>query len=150
MDLLAQFNEWGYIGLFLAAFISGTILPLCSEAVLSLLIASGYSTTITLMVATLGNFLGGVTCYYIGRLGSLTWIEKYLKIKPDKLNKGISYVQKGPGAIIAFFSFLPICGELIIVALGYMRANLWVTNISMLAGKFLRYLCIAKGVEFFI
>lgn len=150
MDFVAQFYEWGYIGLFLAAFISGTVLPMCSEAVLSLLISAGFNTSTTLIVATLGNFLGGVTCYYVGRLGKLEWIEKYLKIKPEKLKKGISYVQKGPGAIIAFLSFLPICGELIIVALGYMRANLWVTNISMLVGKFLRYLCVAKGVEFFL
>lgn len=150
MDFVAQLSEWGYIGLFLSAFISGTVFPLSSEAVLTLLLASGFNMTTSLIVATLGNFFGGVTCYYIGRLGKLEWIEKYLRIKPEKLHKGISYVQKGPGATIAFLSFLPFCGELIIVALGYMRANWWITNISMLLGKFLRYLCIAKGVEFFI
>ena len=150
MDFVAQLSGWGYIGLFLSAFISGTVFPLSSEAVLTLLLASGFNMTTSLIVATLGNFLGGVTCYYIGRLGKLEWIEKYLRIKPEKLQKGISYLQKGPGAIIAFLSFLPFCGELIIVALGYMRANRWITNISMLLGKCLRYLCIAKGVEFFI
>lgn len=150
MDFIAQFYEWGYIGLFLAAFISGSIFPLSSEALLILLVNSGFNTAISVMVATLGNFAGGVTCYYIGRLGKPEWIEKYLKIKPEKLEKGISFIQKGPGAIIAFFSFLPIWGELIIVALGFTRANKWVTNISMFAGKLLRYLCIAKGVEFFM
>ena len=150
MDFVAQFYEWGYIGLFLAAFISGTIFPLCSEAVLMLLINSGFDITASVAIASLGNFTGGVTCYYIGRLGKLEWIEKYLKIKPEKLSKATSFVQKGPGAIIAFFSFLPIWGEIIIVALGYTRANIWITNISMLMGKLIRYLCIAKGVEFFM
>lgn len=150
MDFVAEFSEWGYIGMFLAAFISGTVFPLSSEALLTLLIAMGFNTTITLLVATAGNFLGGVTCYYIGRMGKLEWIEKYLRITPEKLQKGMLYLQKGPGAIIAFLSFLPICGELIVVALGYMRANQWITNISMLSGKFLRYLCIAKGIEFFM
>ena len=150
MDFVAQFQEWGYIGLFLSAFISGAIFPLSSEAVLILLINSGFDIAFSVTVATLGNFIGGVTCYYIGRLGKLEWIDKYLKIDPQKLKKGISFIQKGPGAIIAFFSFLPIWGELIIVALGYTRANIWITNISMFIGKLIRYLCIAKGVEFFM
>lgn len=150
MDFVAQFYEWGYIGLFLAAFISGTVFPLSSEALLILMLNSGYDIALAVAVATMGNYLGGVTCYYIGRLGNPEWIEKYLKIDPEKLKKGISFIQKGPGAIIAFFSFLPIWGELIVVALGYTRANVLLTNISMLAGKLIRYLCIAKGVEFFM
>ncbi|MBO5720699.1 MAG: DedA family protein [Bacteroidales bacterium] len=150
MDIVAQFSEWGYIGLFIASFISGTVLPLCSEAVLIFLVSAGYDTAIALSVATIGNSLGGATCYYLGRLGKLSWIEKYLKIKPEKLNKGTRFVQKGPGAVVAFLSFLPIWGELIIVALGYMRANVLTTNISMLLGKFIRYVCVIKGVEFFM
>ena len=86
----------------------------------------------------------------MGRIGKLEWIEKYLRIKPEKLYKTVKFVQKGPGGVMAFLSFLPAGGTVIVVALGYMRANLWVTNISMLLGKFLRYLCVAEGVEFFI
>ena len=51
---------------------------------------------------------------------------------------------------MAFFVFLPAGGDLIIVTLGLMRANVLITNLSMLAGKFLRYYCVAKGVDFFI
>jgi membrane protein YqaA with SNARE-associated domain len=150
MDIVAQFSEWGYIGLFISAFIAGSAIPFCSEAVLMLLLAAHYDVTATLIVATIGNFLGGVTCYYLGHLGKLEWIEKYLRIKPEKLNKAVEFVQKGPGGVMAFLSFLPAGGTVIVVALGYMRANLWVTNISMFLGKFLRYLCVVKGVEFFI
>lgn len=150
MDFVAQFSEWGYAGLFLAAFISGTVFPLSSEGLLIVMLSLGYNMTTSVAVATLGNFLGGVTCYYIGRLGNPEWIEKYFKINPDKWNKGLSFIQKGPGAIIAFFSFLPVWGEVIILALGYTRANVLLTNISMLLGKFIRYFCIAKGVEFFM
>ncbi len=150
MDFVTQFSEWGYIGLFIAAFIAGSAVPFCSEAVLTLLLASGYDFSLTLIVATIGNFLGGVTCFYLGRIGKLEWIEKYLRIKPEKLYKTVKFVQKGPGGVMAFLSFLPAGGTVIVVALGYMRANLWVTNISMLLGKFLRYLCVAEGVEFFI
>lgn len=149
MDFIAEFSELGYAGMFISAFIAGSVFPFCSEAVLALLIASGYNVTATLAVATAGNFLGGVTCYYIGRLGKIEWIEKYLGVKPEKLEKAKRFLQKGPGGIMAFFTFLP-AGDVIIIALGYMRTNMWVCNISMLLGKFLRYYLIYKGVDFFI
>lgn len=150
MDFIAQFSEWGYIGLFIAAFVAGTAVPFCSEAVLAILLAAGYNVPMSLAVATTGNFIGGMTCYYIGRLGKLEWIEKYLRIKPEKLAKTERFLQKGPGGVMAFLSFLPAGGTLIVVALGYMRANIWVTTISMLTGKFLRYYLILLGVELFI
>ncbi|MEG1643112.1 MAG: DedA family protein [Bacteroidales bacterium] len=149
MDFIAQLSEWGYIGLFTAALLAGSILPFCSEAVLAILLAAGYNIPLSLTVATAGNFIGGMTCYYIGRLGKLDWIEKYLRIKPEKLAKAELFLQKGPGGLTAFLSFLP-AGETIVVGLGYMRANIWITGISMLAGKFLRYYLIFVGVDFFI
>lgn len=149
MDLIAEFSEWGYIGMFISAFIAGSIFPFCSEAVLALLIAAGYNPAATITVATAGNFLGGVTCYYIGRLGKIEWIEKYLGVKPDKLEKTKRFLQKGPGGIMAFFTFLP-AGDAIIIALGYMRANMLICNLSMLLGKFLRYYLIYIGVDLFI
>ena len=51
---------------------------------------------------------------------------------------------------MAFFVFLPAGGDLIIVTLGLMRANVLITNLSMLTGKFLRYYCVAKGIDFFM
>lgn len=38
-------------------------------------------------VATLGNWLGGMTCYYMGRFGKIEWIEKYLRIKKGENGK---------------------------------------------------------------
>lgn len=150
MDLVAYLSDWGYWGLFIASFIAGSAFPFCSEAVLAILLTAGFDANLSLLFATTGNFLGGTTCYYIGRLGKLEWIDKYLHIKPDKLERAMKFVQKGPGGLMAFLSFLPAGGTVIVVALGYLRANLWITNISMLIGKFLRYYCIVKGVQFFM
>lgn len=50
---------------------------------------------------------------------------------------------------MAFFVFLPGVGDLIIVGLGLMRANVLLVNISMLIGKFLRYYLIIIGVDYF-
>ena len=75
--------------------------------------------------------------------------REYLRIKKSSLDKTQKFLQ-GKGALMAFFVFLPAGGDLIIVTLGLMRANVLITNLSMFAGKFLRYYCVAKGIDFFM
>lgn len=141
--------EYGYVGLFVASFLAATILPFGSEFVFVTLIALRLDPWTCTIVATVGNWLGGMTNYYLGRLGKIEWIEKYLKIKREKIDK-IQRWLEGKGASMAFFSFLPVVGDVIAVALGYMRANIYVVNISMLSGKFLRYVLIMYGVNWVI
>ncbi|MDD4921176.1 MAG: DedA family protein [Bacteroidales bacterium] len=140
--------EWSYFGLFIATFLAGSILPFSSEIVLSGLLAIGANSTGCLLAATSGNFLGGMTCYYLGHLGNIKWIEKYLGVSDEKMQKGVRFLH-GKGAFMAFFTFVPVVGDLLAVTLGYMRANIWITSISMLLGKFVRYwlwIYITKGV----
>lgn len=138
MEFISALGEWGYIGLFIATFLAGSIVPFSSEIVTSTLLVGGYDPWTCIIVATIGNWLGGMTCYYIGHLGKMEWIEKYLKIKKEKLDKTQKFLQ-GKGSLMAFFVFLPVVGDLIIVAFGLMRANIFWVGLSMLAGKFLRY-----------
>lgn len=144
--LLHGFSEYGYIGLFLASFLAATILPLGSEVVFAALIAMGMDVWICVAVASVGNWMGGMTNYYLGRLGKIEWIEKYLKVKKEKIDKIQSWLE-GKGAGMAFFSFLPIVGDIIAIALGYMRANVYIVNITMFIGKFLRYVVIIYGMN---
>jgi len=139
MDAIISFMvEWGYVGLFISAFIAGSILPFSSELVMLLLVQMGLNPVICVLSAGIGNTLGGMTCFWIGRLGKLEWIEKYLGVKREKIDKARNFVS-GRGAMMAFFAFLPFIGEAIAIALGYMRSNSWVTALSMFAGKVLRY-----------
>jgi len=130
--------EWSYLGLFIATFLAGSILPFSSEAVLSGVLYMGANGWGCIAAATAGNFLGGMSCYWIGHLGRIEWIEKYLKVKPEKLQKYLNFMH-GKGSWMAFFTFVPIFGDLVAVTLGYMRANIWITALTMLIGKFLRY-----------
>ena len=141
--------EYGYIGVFIASFLAATVLPFSSEVVLTGVLLAGAAYWPCMIAATLGNFLGGMSCYWLGMLGKVEWIEKYLRIKKSSLDKTQKFLQ-GKGALMAFFVFLPAGGDLIIVTLGLMRANVLITNLSMLAGKFLRYYCVAKGIDFFM
>ena len=139
--LTSLLMEWGYVGLFIAPFLSGTAFPFSSELILFGLIKLGLDPIACLISATTGNTLGGMTCYWLGHLGKMEWIERYLKVKPEKIEKTRKFLQ-GRGAYMAFFAFLPILGTLIAITLGYMRSNRWIVLASMTAGKLLRYIII--------
>ena len=86
MDALIQFLiDWGYWGMFISAFLAGTILPFSSEAVLLACIGLGLDPIASTLSTTAGNALGGLTCYGIGHLGKMEWIEKYLKVDKNNL-----------------------------------------------------------------
>ena len=130
--------EYGYLGVFVAAFLAATILPFSSEIVLSGVLLSGATYWPCMIAATTGNFLGGMACYWLGRVGKIEWIKKYLRLDISKLERIRQRIQK-KGAWVGFFVFLPGIGDLIAVALGFMRANVWIVAISMLIGKCARY-----------
>lgn len=139
MDAFIQFmTDWGYWGMFLSAFLAGTILPFSSEAVLLACVGLGLDPVWSTLATTAGNALGGLTCYWIGHLGKMEWIEKYFKVDQKQLDKAVRFIH-GKGAWMALFSFLPVIGDAILIALGLMRANVWIVGLSMTIGKLGRY-----------
>ena len=145
MDQLA---DWGYIGMFISAFLAGSVVPANSELVMSGLLALGYDGWLLVLFATLGNLLGGMTCYYLGYLGKMEWITKYMRVKEEKVNKMHNFLE-GRGAWLAVFVFVPFIGDVIIVVFGLMRSNFLIVSFAMLIGKFAKYfvwLYATKGV----
>lgn len=139
MDAFIQLlTDWGYVGMFLSAFLAGTILPFSSEAVLLACIGLGLDPVASTLATTAGNALGGLTCYWIGHLGKIEWIEKYFKVDQKQMDKATRFIH-GRGSWMALFSFLPVIGDAILIVLGLMRANIWIVAVSMTAGKLLRY-----------
>ena len=138
--------EWGLPGLFISALLAGSIVPFSSELVLVALVKLGLPPIACLISATLGNTVGGMTCYCMGRLGKVSWIEKYFKVKKEKVDKMVKFLQ-GKGALMAFFTFLPAIGEVIAIALGFMRSNTWLTIVSMFVGKLIRYILLLYVLE---
>ena len=110
MDAILQFMiEWGYLGMFLSALIAGTVVPFSSEAVLVACISMGLNPVGCVLAATAGNMIGGMTCYWLGTLGNMKWIEKYFGVDQKKLERAERFV-KGRGAWMAFFMFIPFFG----------------------------------------
>ena len=136
MDLISI----GFTGLFIITFLSATILPFSSELFLLFMLSKGYDPIFCLVIATLGNSLGGITNYGLGRLGDLNWLKK-IGFTETKLHQSTTKIQRY-GNWLALFSWVPIIGDPLVVALGYFRAPFVKILPLLFIGKFLRYLLI--------
>jgi membrane protein YqaA with SNARE-associated domain len=141
--------ELGYWGLLLASFLSATVLPFSSEAVLAGMVYAGGDPVLCVAVATIGNTLGGVSSYLIGRLGKLEWMERYLGVREEKLNRWLPPIQRY-GSFFAILSFMPAFGDAIPLGLGFLRVNPWLTTLWMALGKLLRYVVVIWGIQLFM
>lgn len=137
--------SWGYWGMLLSAFLAGSVLPFNSEIVMASLQAAGLDVWQLVAYGTIGNVLGGALNYGVGRLGNLYWIEHYLHVSREKLEKTERFMG-GRGALMGFFAFLPILGSAITVVLGLTKANIPLSLLSMTAGKLLRYLLLVYSM----
>ena len=147
MDAIAQFFiDWGYIGLFLSALLAGSILPFSSELVLTVLVQMGAYPMGCFLAASVGNTIGGLICYWLGYLGNMQWIERWLKIDHSKMQRVEGKVRQY-GAWMGVFGVLPWVGDVIIVLLGLMRCNIYVTTFTMFVGKAGRYLLMVLALQ---
>ena len=145
MEFLFDYGLWG---LLLASFLAATLIPFSSDALLLLMVANGFAPIDCIVVATLGNWLGGMSSYFLGYLGKWSWIEKYLRVERQKIERWHNKLEKR-GAIFAFLSWLPFVGDIFAVGLGILRTNYIVVATAMLIGKFLRYVIWAwLGTQF--
>ena len=132
-----DYLELGYIGLFLICFLSATILPFASEGVLILFLATGFDPLICLVIASLGNIIGGLTNYWLGLLGNPESLKKRFK-KPESFERLKSAINKY-GYWLGLLSWTPILGDPLTIALGFFRVRFWPFFILMSLGKIARY-----------
>ncbi len=141
-----MFESLGFLGLFLSGFLAATIVPLSSDVVLAGFLALGYSVWPSVLIATLGNSLGGMTSYFLGYLGKWEWLEKYFKTPKHKVEGFQTKIYKW-GTLAGLLTWLPIVGDIIAIALGFMRLNPWLSAFWMSLGRFVRYIIIAGIVN---
>lgn len=137
-------ESYGYWGMLIASFIAGSVFPWSSEAIMIGLLAAGLDPEGLIIYGTIGNVLGSMFNYWIGSFGRIDWIEKYLHVKKESLDRAERFMN-GHGAWIGFFAFLPLLGSAIAILLGLMRANIPITVISMTLSKLLRYIILVYG-----
>ena len=145
MDFLVDIlTNYGYWGMLISAFLAGSFIPFSSEAVMLGLLATGLDGGQLVVYGSIGNVLGSMFNYGVGRMGRLDWIEKYLHVSKKDLDKAQRFMA-GRGAWMGFFAFLPILGSAITILLGLMRANVPISVLSITIGKILRYVVLIYG-----
>ena len=130
-----------YFILFLSAFVSATLIPFGSEALLIYDIKEGYNIYYLLFFATLGNSLGSLFNYFLGLKGEEFLIKKNL-VKEKSILKTKNYFDKY-GSICILFSWLPLIGDPITFIAGVLKYNLKLFILLVFIAKFLRYLFLA-------
>ncbi|WP_164699580.1 YqaA family protein, partial [Pseudomonas sp. BRG-100] len=129
----------GYLGLFVAAFGAATLLPLQSEAVLvGLLISGHYNLWLLLGIATLGNVLGSVVNWLLGRSVERFKERRWFPVSAKQLDRARGhYLRWGHWTLL--LSWVPIIGDPLTLVAGVMREPLW---------RFLLLVTLAKGVRY--
>ena len=127
-----------YVGLFLQSFLAALILPFPSEASLLYLKSQSYPAVYLLLAAGFGNSLGAVVNYALGYYAKWSLLEKYLKVKREKVERAKTLVLKR-AELLAFFCWLPVFGDFFAVALGFFKMRFISFLLIMSLAKFLRY-----------
>jgi len=136
--------------LFTTAFLAATVLPVASEGALAAALAlSGEPWALLIGVASLGNVLGSIVNWGLGRLSSSSNYAGRLKIAPKTLAKAEIWYRKW-GRASLLFSWAPVFGDLLTVAAGAMREPLHIFIPLVAIAKTGRYLAVAAAVSGFI
>jgi membrane protein YqaA with SNARE-associated domain len=128
-------------GLFSSAFISSTIAPGGSEAVLAYLVSTGdYATLNLITIASIGNTLGALTTWWLGDLTAKKFPAE--NVLSGNKQKALALVRKH-GHWSLLFSWLPLIGDGLCFAGGWLRLALLPACMAILVGKAARYAVVA-------
>ena len=131
-------NQPGYVSLFFMSLLASTLLPLGSEWLLVMMLVGGYDPLTVVATATVGNYLGAVVTYLIGRGGGSWLIEKVMRLSPQQQERARDYYQRF-GVYSLLFSWLPVVGDPLCLVGGMLRVNFGLFTLLVASGKLVRY-----------
>ena len=132
-----------YSGLFMAAFLAATILPMQSEALLvGLLMTGDYAPIALLVVASCGNVLGAVCNWWLGRCIEQFRHRSWFPVSEHRLDQAQQWYQR-IGKWSLLFSWMPVIGDPLTVVAGVMREPLLIFVLIAGSAKIFRYLALA-------
>ncbi|KGB03229.1 inner membrane protein yqaA [Enterobacteriaceae bacterium ATCC 29904] len=122
--------------LFASSFLSATLLPGNSEVVLIAMLLSGVSQPwLLVLIATMGNSLGGLTNVILGRFFPLRKTSRWQE-------KAVNWLKRY-GAATLLLSWMPVIGDLLCLLAGWMRISWGPVLFFLTLGKALRYVLVA-------
>lgn len=128
-------------GLFVSAFISSTIAPGGSEAVVAYMVAEKIQPVLWIVsVATVGNTLGALTTWWLGDLAASKYPAESVLDKNKR--RALNWVKRW-GNWSLLFSWLPVVGDALCFAAGWLKLPLFFSITLIFIGKLVRYLMVA-------
>ena len=141
LDILEVLSSNVYLSLFTYSFFASTLIPFGSEGLLAYFVSQKLNIPIIILVATIGNYLGAVTNYYIGMKGSKTVFHKIIKFDDKKIEKADKELKKY-GHLMLFFSWLPIIGDPLTFVAGLLKYDFKKFTFYVILGKLFRYMVV--------
>ncbi|MEA3418803.1 MAG: YqaA family protein [Campylobacterota bacterium] len=134
-----------YLIIFLFSLSAATILPLSSEATLLYYLNEGESPWVLFIVAGIGNILGSVINYFIGKKG-VDYLLSHKKISEERIKKSETLFQKY-GTYALLFSWVPIIGDPLTLVAGVLHFDFRKFLLIVSIAKFGRYLLLILGYQ---
>lgn len=139
-------HEWlvnyGFFSLFLLSFLAATLIPLGSEWLLVTMLLSGTEPVTVVAVATVGNFLGALSTYWIGLYGGEFLKRRVLRMDQKNTLKAERFYARF-GSYSLLLSFLPIVGDPLCMIGGVLRVGFIRFSLLVVSGKLARYAAVA-------
>ena len=133
-----------YGGLFLAAFTAATLLPAQSEILVVGLLLTDHPPGLVLTVASLGNVLGSVVNWFLGRGLERLRTRRWFPVSPATLARAENwYRHYGKWSLL--LAWVPIIGDPLTVVAGVLRESFWVFLLLVSVAKIGRYLVLAAA-----
>lgn len=139
----------GLPGLFVWAFLAGSVVPIPSEVAMVALLVGGVEPVPTVAVAAAGNFLGAATLFWLGRRivqgggGKVDgWMGRIVRADPERLRRSVDSVRKWGGPAL-LLSWLPIVGDVLVIAAGMIGLRVLPFVVFTGVGKTIRFTVVA-------
>ena len=139
---------FSYFQLSLISFLAATILPFSSEVVLTTMyLSNSFETYFLLIFASIGNIIGSITNWYLGKKITLFQNRKWFPVSPDQLNRSQKYFQKY-GLWSLLLAWVPIIGDPLTLLAGVLKVRFGIFFLLVSISKISRYVFILYLASF--
>ena len=139
---------FSYFQLLIISFLAATILPFSSEVVLTTMyLSNSFETYLLLIFASIGNILGSITNWYLGKKITIFQNRKWFPVSPDQLNRSQIYFQKY-GLWSLLLAWVPIIGDPLTLLAGVLKVRFGIFFLLVSISKISRYVFILYLASF--
>ena len=139
---------FSYFQLSLISFLAATILPFSSEVVLTTMyLSNSFEPYFLLIFASIGNIMGSITNWYLGKKITLFQNRKWFPVSPDQLERSRKYFQKY-GLWSLLLAWVPIIGDPLTLLAGVLKVRFSIFFLLVSISKISRYVFILYLASF--